>query len=55
MGYTGFLAGPPLIGFVAHATSLPMALGLVVAACVLIGLAAGAAAPADRNAPALAT
>jgi hypothetical protein len=50
MGYTGFLAGPPLIGFAAHAASLPVALGLVVAGCVLIGLAAIAAAPAERRA-----
>jgi MFS family permease len=28
MGYTGFLAGPPLIGFIAEATSLSIALGL---------------------------
>ena len=30
MGYTGFLLGPPLIGFVAHATSLRLALSAVV-------------------------
>jgi hypothetical protein len=49
MGYTGFLAGPPLIGFAAHASSLPVALGLVVAGCMLIGLAANAAEPAERR------
>ncbi len=30
MGYTGFLAGPPLLGWVAEATSLRLALGIVV-------------------------
>lgn len=30
VGYLGFLAGPPLIGFAAEATSLPLALWLVV-------------------------
>jgi predicted MFS family arabinose efflux permease len=29
MGYAGLLAGPALIGFVGHVTSLPVALGLV--------------------------
>ena len=36
MGYTAFLAGPPLIGLVAQATSLRAALGLLVVAGVLI-------------------
>lgn len=36
-GYSGFLVGPPLIGFVAEAFTLGMALGLVV---VFIGLVA---------------
>jgi MFS family permease len=31
IGYTGFLAGPPLIGFVAQLTSLRLALGIVAA------------------------
>ena len=35
-GYFGFLAGPPLIGFVAEVTNLPLALGLVVVFCVFI-------------------
>jgi fucose permease len=39
-GYVGFLAGPPLIGFVAHGAGLPIALGVVCASCALI--AAGA-------------
>jgi hypothetical protein len=39
-GYTGFLAGPPLIGGLAQATSLPLALGLVaVLALVIAALA----------------
>lgn len=32
VGYFGFLAGPPLIGWLAHGTSLQLALGLVVVA-----------------------
>ena len=29
-GYLGFLAGPPIIGFVAQAFTLPLALALIV-------------------------
>jgi MFS family permease len=46
MGYAGFLTGPPVIGFIAEATNLAMALGLVVVACAVIGFAAHAASPA---------
>jgi MFS family permease len=35
-GYGGYLAGPPLIGIAAEVTSLPVALGIVVAFCVVI-------------------
>jgi hypothetical protein len=45
MGYFGFLSGPPLIGFLAHATSLTLALGLIAIACLVIAFAASAAAP----------
>jgi hypothetical protein len=46
-GYLGFLAGPPIIGAAAAATSVPAALSLVVAATAAVGLGAGAlAAPA---------
>src|SRR5690606_3601112 len=48
LGYTGFLAGPPAIGFVAEVVPIGTALGIVVAACAMIALAAGAAADADR-------
>jgi MFS family permease len=54
MGYTGFLAGPPVIGFVADATSLAVALGLIVLACILIAIAAWTVAPAEKAAPAAA-
>jgi fucose permease len=47
LGYAGFLAGPPLIGFVAELTGLQMALGLVVLACLAIAAAARAAGAAD--------
>jgi fucose permease len=39
-GWVGFLLGPPVIGWVAHATSLPLALGLLPILCVLIVLGA---------------
>jgi len=40
-GYAGFLAGPPLIGFVAESLTLRGGLGVVVAAGVLITSLAG--------------
>jgi len=39
-GYCGFLTGPPLIGFVAEHSSLPIALGLVSVCCALIAVGA---------------
>jgi MFS family permease len=48
LGYTGFLAGPPLIGFVAELSGLPVALGLVVLASLVIAASARAAGAADR-------
>ena len=47
LGYTGFLAGPPLIGLVAELAGLPLALGLVVLACLVIAAFARAAGAAD--------
>jgi MFS family permease len=47
MGYAGFLAGPPIIGFVAQFTSLGWALGLTVAAAIVIALFAKRAAPSE--------
>ena len=35
LGYTGFLAGPPIIGLLAETTSLRAALGLVCALCLV--------------------
>ena len=40
LGYTGFLAGPPLIGFVAEATNLRGGLAVVGAAGVLVAVLA---------------
>ena len=40
-GYTGVLIGPVVIGFLADASSLPAALGLIVALCALIAALAG--------------
>jgi MFS family permease len=45
LGYLGFLAGPPLIGGVAQATSLRLACGLMVVAGLLVVLLAPSAAP----------
>jgi MFS family permease len=42
-GYTGLLLGPAVIGFIAHATTLPAALGGVVALCAVIVVVGGAA------------
>lgn len=42
LGYTGLLAGPPLIGFVAEWTTLGLALGLLALACAIIALSARA-------------
>jgi predicted MFS family arabinose efflux permease len=41
VGYAGLLAGPALIGFLAHASSLSVALALVGGLLVLVALAAG--------------
>jgi hypothetical protein len=55
IGYAGFLVGPPVIGFVADATSLTLALGLIFLACVAIAVAANIVEPAERVAPAAGT
>ncbi|MGE0006211.1 MAG: MFS transporter [Parvibaculaceae bacterium] len=47
LGYAGFLAGPPLVGFVAELTGLPAALGLIVLAALVIAAFARAAGAAD--------
>jgi MFS family permease len=51
MGYLGFLAGPPLIGALASATSLSLALGLVVALVLLQASLAGHARPRPASRP----
>ena len=40
IGYSGFMIGPPLIGGLATATSLTVALGVVVAASALLAMGA---------------
>lgn len=47
LGYSGFLSGPPLIGFVAQATNLPLALGLTVIAAIIIAVYARTVKAAD--------
>ncbi len=50
MGYSGFLAGPPLLGWVAQATSLRTALVIVVAlALVIVWLAPATRRPASAT------
>ena len=51
LGYLGFVAGPPLVGLISGATSLPVSLGLLG----VLGLALAAAAPAVLRAPTLVT
>jgi MFS family permease len=53
VGYLGFLAGPPAIGFVAEAASLRGALWIVVAGSAVIALLAASTAPvaARRTGP----
>jgi MFS family permease len=40
IGYMGFMIGPPIVGSIAHATSLTMAMGAMVVACVVMMLGA---------------
>jgi MFS family permease len=47
MGYSGFLAGPPLIGIVAEFTNLQWGLGLTVLAALIIALFARMVKSAD--------
>jgi MFS family permease len=49
IGWLGFLAGPPAIGFAAAAVGLRAALGLVVAATVLLVLLSRSAGPEERR------
>ncbi|MEO6204451.1 MAG: MFS transporter, partial [Mycobacteriales bacterium] len=48
LGYVGFLAGPPIVGLISGASSLPFALGLLG----LLGLGLTAAAPRVLRDPA---
>ena len=54
LGYTGFLAGPPLIGFVAEATTLRGGLAVVGAAGVLVAVLARALRARGGTSPAAA-
>jgi hypothetical protein len=47
LGYSGFLAGPPLIGFAAELVTLPWALGLTVIAALIIAAFSPAVDAAD--------
>jgi len=47
VGYTGFIVGPPLIGVLADATSLPAALGLLCVSGLAVTLLGGRAADAE--------
>ncbi len=45
IGYSGFFVGPPVIGFIADQTSLALALGLIVIACLAVAFWATIADP----------
>lgn len=45
LGYLGFLAGPPVIGLIAHATSLRVSFAVVAGLAVVIALLAGLLRP----------
>jgi hypothetical protein len=47
LGYLGFIAGPPLIGFAAEVSNLSLGLGLTALGALVIALRAGAARSAD--------
>jgi predicted MFS family arabinose efflux permease len=47
VGYTGFIVGPPLIGVLADAISLPAALGVLCASGLAVTLLGGRAADAE--------
>lgn len=46
IGYSGFLVGPPVIGFVADVIGLTLALAMIVGACLTVAVAAGIVEPA---------
>jgi predicted MFS family arabinose efflux permease len=48
VGYTGFIIGPPLIGVLADAASLPVALGLLCISGLAVTLLGGRAAAAEE-------
>ena len=48
-GYLGFLAGPPLIGFIAEAFTLPLALALIVLFALVGAALAGHVSVADSS------
>lgn len=50
LGYAGFLAGPPLIGFVASMSNITVGLAVIPASCLIVALAASIAGVADRGA-----
>ncbi len=51
VGYTGFLSGPPLIGFVAQATDLRGGLGMVGVSALLVVMLARAVGEGSRSLP----
>jgi hypothetical protein len=45
LGYAGMLSGPALIGFVAHASNLALALSLIAILLLVVSLSAGIVRP----------
>jgi MFS family permease len=50
IGYTGFLVGPPVLGWIAQPTSLRVSLALVVALCAAVALLAPATGRSEQAA-----
>lgn len=50
IGYTGFLVGPPVLGWIAEPASLRVSLAIVVALCATVALLAPATGPARQPA-----
>jgi cyanate permease len=48
IGYVAFLAGPPLIGFLAQQSTVPHALTAVLVLLALAGLVTGAVRPLEE-------
>ena len=56
IGYLGFMIGPPIIGGIAHATTLSLAMGTLIVAAAILAIGSrrvptGQAVPKPVNTP----